>query len=386
MGPIILLDKSIFQSLSHDEVGFLFKHYTVCIPPVLILEIMGDISKPPREEHFRFNDAQWLAQKVEGTDSGIPADCRKMLAASLLGNPIPMTGQIPVDTGVRVPDSRGGHGVIIEEPYARKLLRKWATGTFTDEERGASSNIRETIQTIDLEGFKQKNPPIQDEMKKAKSIEEVIKLVDLTLHSDDPDTKLSNLNHCLGMFSANEPLRKSVHERWLNLGLPKLADFAPYAYFCFRVYTTFIIGVSTGAISTRATNVIDLEYIWYLPFCWIFASSDFFHKQLVPPFLRADQEFVDGTILKADLGNIVKDWDSLDERGREERRIHFGSYPPEVAGSFTHRMHTKHCKPRSPYCGDPLARFPEEKREEIKRNIIDELNRKLKPYRDLKGE
>jgi hypothetical protein len=164
MGPIILLDKSIFQSLSHDEVGFLFKHYTVCIPPVLILEIMGDISKPPREEYFKLNDAQWLAQKVEGSDSGIPVNCRKMLTASLLGNPIPMTGQIPLDTGVRVPDSKGGYGVVFEEPYARKLLRKWAAGTFTDKDHETSNILRETIQTFDLEGFKNNHPPVEDEM------------------------------------------------------------------------------------------------------------------------------------------------------------------------------------------------------------------------------
>ncbi len=223
-------------------------------------------------------------------------------------------------------------------------------------------------------------------IKKAKSIEDVIKIADLVLDSDNPDIKLANLNHCLGMFYVSEPIRKLVHTRWLNLGLPKLSDFAPYASFCFRAYTTFIIGISTGAISTRASNVIDLEYIWYLPFCWIFVSSDILHKRLVPPFLRADQEFVDGTILKADLGNIVRDWKSLDENALEERRIHYGSYPPEVDGSFTHKMYKKYCKPRSPYCGDPLAKFPKEKRQEIERNIVEELNRKLKPYRDLKKD
>jgi hypothetical protein len=43
MGPIVILDKSAFQSLSHEELGFLNKHYTVNIPPVLILDMFADL-------------------------------------------------------------------------------------------------------------------------------------------------------------------------------------------------------------------------------------------------------------------------------------------------------------------------------------------------------
>lgn len=386
MGPIILLDKSTFQSLSHDQVGFLFKHYMVCIPPVLIMEIMGDISKPPRPGNFKQNDAQWLAQKIEAGDSGISASCREMVAAALLGQSIPMTGQIPMDTGVRVPNPGGGYGVIFEEHPARKALRNWAAGNFSDFDRNASQSLRETIHSFDLENFKKRNPPIAEEVKRIKTVGDVLSLVDMLLDSDEPDAKLANLNRCLGMFNAAEPLKTAVSNRWVQAGMPKLNKFAPYAAFCYRAYTAFIIGLSTGVFSTRSSNVVDLEYVWYLPFCWIFASSDNFHKLLVPLLLRADQEFVAGEVLKEDLKNIGDEWQRLDEQGREERRIHFGAYPPELEGSFSYRMSKKYCKPRTPYCGDPLAKFPEKQRKEMERKIVEEINRKFEPYRRMKGD
>ncbi len=48
MGPIVLLDKSVLQCLSDDEIGFLGKHYSPMMPPVLLFEILrerGDVSK-----------------------------------------------------------------------------------------------------------------------------------------------------------------------------------------------------------------------------------------------------------------------------------------------------------------------------------------------------
>ena len=43
MGPQTIFDKSFIQSLNFDESTFLWKHYYVVIPPVLIIEILADL-------------------------------------------------------------------------------------------------------------------------------------------------------------------------------------------------------------------------------------------------------------------------------------------------------------------------------------------------------
>jgi len=68
-----------------------------------------------------------------------------------------------------------------------------------------------------------------------------------------------------------------------------------------------------GMLSTRASNVIDLQYLYYLPFCHVFTSGDKFHKQVAPLFMQQNQLFVDPAKLKADLKMIADKWDQTDK-------------------------------------------------------------------------
>ncbi|MEC9345368.1 MAG: hypothetical protein VYB54_04020 [Pseudomonadota bacterium] len=66
-------------------------------------------------------------------------------------------------------------------------------------------------------------------------------------------------------------------------------------------------------ISTRSSNVIDLQYIYYLPFCNIFTSADKFHKTIAPFFMSKNQLFVDSAKIKADLKLVADRWDETDK-------------------------------------------------------------------------
>jgi hypothetical protein len=48
----------------------------------------------------------------------------------------------------------------------------------------------------------------------------------------------------------------------------------------------------------KADNKVDIAYLYYLPFCHIFVSSDNLHHRVVPEFLRKDQSFVPGPNLR----------------------------------------------------------------------------------------
>lgn len=96
----------------------------------------------------------------------------------------------------------------------------------------------------------------------------------------------------------------------------------------------------------KQSNRIDLDYIYYLPFCMVFCSGDKLHEKLAPVFLDSDQTFVTRDELKADLASIIEYWKVLSEGERTERSRELDSYPPEVESSFTHQMWKKYMRPR----------------------------------------
>ena len=59
--------------------------------------------------------------------------------------------------------------------------------------------------------------------------------------------------------------------------------------------------LSGGPRKRVNSNLIDLSYLYYLPFCMVFASRDRLHEQLAPLFLRPRQRCVWGDDLKAGL-------------------------------------------------------------------------------------
>jgi hypothetical protein len=79
----------------------------------------------------------------------------------------------------------------------------------------------------------------------------------------------------------------------------------------------------------RPSNQIDLIYVYYLPFCQVFTSSDKLHERVVPLFLRQDQTFVKGQELKADLHKLDEYYSALSEEVKASGLHRFADYPPE---------------------------------------------------------
>ena len=128
---------------------------------------------------------------------------------------------------------------------------------------------------------------------------------------------------------------RSAVTRWKLLGRPPVRRYAPYATYCYAVNTFFSIGLAMNMLSTRATNVIDLQYLYYLPFCRVFTSGDKFHKQLAPLFMQPNQVFVDSVKLKADLKLIADRWDETD---RNSGTAFFIKYPWRGEGMVSEQI------------------------------------------------
>jgi hypothetical protein len=105
----------------------------------------------------------------------------------------------------------------------------------------------------------------------------------------------------------------------------------------------FNLAIDADQISReRPSNKIDLAYIYYLPFCQIFTSSDKLHERVVPLFLRKDQSFVKGHDLKADLRKLDDHYSALPDNVKKSGLHKFADCPPEDTAFLVTRLWDTH--------------------------------------------
>jgi hypothetical protein len=139
-------------------------------------------------------------------------------------------------------------------------------------------------------------------------------------------------------YKIPQTFASKIFLRYEQANKPSLDTFAPYAFYCLHIKTFFLLALIYNLISTRRTNIIDLEYIYYLPFCMAFSSSDKFHQILVPHYIRDDQRFVPGPDLKADLTRLAQEWDVNFQKDMKAWDAKYGSGPPENTNSVVYKL------------------------------------------------
>lgn len=109
----------------------------------------------------------------------------------------------------------------------------------------------------------------------------------------------------------------------MNIGeMRSVIEFAPYAVSVLRLFLAFVCGLARGFIGPRPTNYIDLQYLYYSPFCMVFVSNDKFHREMWGA-TSGVHSFVWGKELKDDLRRRIdiraqtkkSDEPSLDREG-----------------------------------------------------------------------
>jgi len=135
--------------------------------------------------------------------------------------------------------------------------------------------------------------------------------------------------------------------RWSAQSRRPLGEFAPYFRHMYLVELFYYLAVGADLISRvrpakKAANKVDIAYLYYLPFCNVFASSDNLHERVVPLFLRKDQTFVKGPVLKADLRKLDEHFDALPEETKARGLHAFASYPPPEESFLVTRLWDQH--------------------------------------------
>ncbi len=339
MGPQVLLDKSALQSLSQEEAFRLGWFVMVVVPPVLMAEIQADLTKASHARKSQRvalrNEASEQAKKLHSMFSrGFSLPHRLLVLQDLVGHAVEMKGR-PIVGGTHVITEDGEKGFWVDDQQ-EKFLLAWEDGDFSIFDKISAYEWRLSISEIDLAKTRQGLMSSLGSKDLPKTPERLVERVDDLLAR--PEAQEAHLYLQLGFAHADRRTREAILARWERDPEKRLSTFAPYAAYCTRVLLLFHFALLGDLIGTKATNRIDLEYLYYLPFATAFASGDAVHATLAPLAFNGDQLFISRDALKEDAAWFLAETEKIAERPV--------NYPPERMGSPVLDLWKKHMKPR----------------------------------------
>jgi len=333
----ILLDKSAFQQLGREEHDVLRDHFRLCLPPILVWEVLADLSKPRGDDRPATTSVAVLADKLDGTGPPLHEEYSRLCINSLLGWTVPLNGQMALAGSRLVRDSRGMVGMIVEPTPVNEGILRWATGVFTEDEQGLAVLWRRAAKNMDLERWMQWLNAERMALPSAVSMDEVNRNA-LRLLSTER-LQPAWLDWLIRICGPDEAQTARIKERWESVESPRLSGFAPFALHCLRVNLMALLAIRDGFVGKKPTNILDLEYLCYLPFCNVFASSDKLHIVLAPFLVRPDQRFVLGGDLKRSLSSLAAYYRERSPTEMEMLRFALGPRPPPMVDSLLHDLY-----------------------------------------------
>jgi hypothetical protein len=237
--------------------------------------------------------------------------------------------RVPVRAGgkpVRMAD--GKVGVLYDEAPEAKAFARWQREQFREVEREFASQWRQQLAASDngaTAKLVKKDPRNSLESQGSRRSTRNCKG---SVHGDGQRFRtLKTAFVLLGLPQSRFP---GVQRRWTSMGGPRLTDFAPYTAHCLLVDVFFHVAVDKKMIAPeRASNRVDMAYLYYLPFSMMFVSNDKLHRRTVSLFLNDQQLFVIGDELKRDLAALDDYYSGRPEEEREQGLFRLAAYPPE---------------------------------------------------------
>ena len=323
----IIIDKSTFQSLNQGELIRLSSYFRHNIAPVLVMEIIGDLkkqttkSKTPPE--IRIID---FANKLFPVKNVINTHYWKIIEYELFGNEVILDGRPFLDMKEVKQEDFNRKGFIIEETVEERAIYKWREGKITEADHQLSQLWR-TLTTKEDILINLRKILRSEFHQKLKSFDDLNARVKFILSNQNLQPTL--FAFMVNNYISNESDKMKTFQRWKNEGSPLISKFAPYTAHCLKVDLLFQLGLQSDLIGTRPTNLVDIEYLYYLPFCSLFTSNDKIHKNLIHYLLRDNQRFILGEELKKDLKKINEYLESEDEEIKKK----YASEPPQLDNS-----------------------------------------------------
>lgn len=340
MGPIIIFDKSLLESLNPDEAMWLDNFFLSNITPLFFVETLADLEKEVRTGRTPEHIVGSLAYKTPDYHSRPNVHHKTLLQGELEGAAtIDMEYGRPHIGGGKTVELEGKTGVIFQTSPEEEALQRWQKHHFVEVERMMAQMWRRGLSNVDFEGnykFFQTFFPTG----KPRTLAAVKKFADLYIDVPDQERVLV---FGLTLVGVDPEAQVGIVSRWRREGKPLLRTFAPYFMHIFSVDLFFNLAIAADLIGRgRASHKIDLAYLYYLPFCMVFTSSDKLHADIVPFFLRDNQTFVAGTDLKADLARLDAHYAALPDEVKATGVSSFATYPPNEGTFLVAQLWDKH--------------------------------------------
>jgi hypothetical protein len=296
------------------------------IPPIFFAETLVDLEKAIKAGRTPEQEVGLIAIKTPEMHSCPNTFHVQLCIANLLGQEITMDGR-PVIAGAKAVKTADQSGVVFDVPPETEALARWQRHEFLEVERLFAKGWRRMIGSLNFEGIKEGlysngiNSDGCQSLEDARDISQSI--IDASGYS------LERMKFIFYVLNIPQHLISDIWYKWGINSFPSLRNFAPYAAFIFMIDIFYYIALAANLISPeKVTNKLDLSYLYYLPFCMVFVSSDKFHRNCAPLFLREDQDFIWGQELKADLQKIDQYYEKLPEKEKEKGLFEIAAWPP----------------------------------------------------------
>lgn len=326
MAPALLFDKSFLESLNLDEAVLLDHLFFCTVTPLFFAETIGSLSKDADNGRVPEKIVASLAQKTPVARSYMSAFHLKLIHAELHGMEVEMRNRPPIDGGIPVRVD-GEDSLVYKKSAETEAFERWQRGLFSDVEMVVSQQWREHLDGLGLpdiaaavkQGFKGYRVP--------KSYLDARSIASEVVTQEGQNYR--NLILAMDIFGIGPRDRSSILSNWKSAQRPALQEYAPYTSFCLEIELFFYLAMSNGIISDqRPSHKIDISYLFYLPFCHVFASVDKLHRATAPLFMRNRQLFVWGPDLKSDLKALNARFLAYPEDQKAKGLLHMVTEPP----------------------------------------------------------
>jgi len=342
-GPILIFDKSTLQALNPDEAHWMDNFFMSNITPLFYIETLADLEKQVRAGKTPEQVVGEIAYKTPDMQAHPNLHHLALIWGELLGKgKIEMMG-FPILAGGQPVTLEGATGIIYKQSPEEEAFNRWQRGEFLEVERSIAKRWRRQLEAVDLKAISSGFKPIYEALGKPHKLADIKAGADAIVDGSDQE---AILRLAIGLTIGDGDWTEQIMARWSDLGRPQVREYAPYLTHVLTVDLLFYFGIAASQIgSERKTNKVDIAYLYYLPFCMVFTSRDDLQVRIAPLFLRADQSFVHGDDLKADLSRLDDYYDKLPQEQKRKGVYSFAAYPPNDDSYLVTRLWNKHMKP-----------------------------------------
>lgn len=220
------------------------------------------------------------------------------------------------------------------------MWQRWEHGDFTTDDAQSAAAWRAGVESINLRAVgKQWKDFANEQFSTARNLSELIILVNAMLDDFNRKVQFRLLIMLMAFLDVSIPAARWARMLFKSELMPRVKDLCPYAASVLRLYLTFIGGLGRGFVGPRPSHYVDLQYLFYAPFCMVFVSSDKFHREMWPA-TAGENSFVWGPDLKQELQKRVETRSKTSAKERQQQP--FPWFPTELQHSPIHTVWQKY--------------------------------------------